>query len=217
MVRDIEERIKAYHDKVVSANPEMPQGPCVKCLRQPDSFRLHDGRQRSFRFVAGDMVRVVLTILLRWKCPLCRGTFTDYPPFAVPYKRYVRDDIEGFSERYVETDQQTYRSVVRPEKTAVGYENDCQRQLDHSTVWKWLGWLGRLEQRLHMMLEWIRYQSPSHGLFRELTPIAPKKYRSERRKRVLEQARLLLRAAGVYQELSLSKTFPGLETRCLRF
>lgn len=217
MVEDIEKRIKAHHDKVLSVNPPPPEGPCVRCRQQPDSFTLHDGRQRSFRYALGEIVRVVMTILLRWKCSLCKKTFTDYPPFAVPYKRFVRDNLEGFAARYVERDKETYRSVVRPEKTAIGYEGDQEHQFEHSTVWKWLGWLGTQEHRLHKTLEWIRYQSPSHGLFRALSPIAPKKVRSARRKRVLEQARLLLLASRAYRDLLPKATFPRLETRSLRF
>ena len=217
MVKDIEERIKDHHVKVLSTNPDVPEGPCVKCLQQPDFFTLHDGRQRSFRFILLDIVRVAITILLRWKCPLCKGTFTDYPPFAIPYKRFVRDDIEGLSARYVERDKETYRCVVRPEKTAIGYEHDGERQFEHSTVWKWLSWHGTQEKRSAETLEWIRYHSPSHGIFRALTPIAPKKYRSERRKKVLERARLLLLAARAYLDLFQSKTFPRLETNRLRF
>lgn len=217
MIEDIEQRINAHHDKVTSTSPQMPEGACVKCLQHPGFFALHDGRQRSFRFTIRDIVRVFMTMLLRWKCPLCKATFTDYPPFAIPYKRFVRDDIERFSSRYVKREKETYRCVVRHERTAIGYDQDCERQFEHSTVWKWLRWLGEQEQRLTETLEWIRYHDPSHGIFRELTPIAPKKYRSEKRKHVLEQARMLLLTAREYLDLFKGARFPRLETSHLRF
>ena len=216
MVEGIEQRIKSYHEEVTSGKRAMPVGPCAKCLQQPAFFTLHDGRQRSFRWVLCGIVRVFMTILLRWKCPLCAGTFTDYPCFAVPYKRYVRDDLERLSARYVEQDKASYRSVVRSGGLATGYEDHAERQLEHSTVWKWLGWHATQEKRSASMLEWIRYRNPSHGIFRAMVPVAPRKYRSERRKRELEQARLLLQAARVYRDLTDRLTFPGSETPCLQ-
>jgi len=162
------------------------------------------------------MVRVFMTILLRWKCPMCGGTFTDYPSFAVPYKRYVRDDIENLSARYVEEDRTSYRSVVRSSGLATGYEGESERRLEHTTVWKWLGWHATQEQQTSRMLEWIRCQNPSHGLFRAMFPVAPRKYRSDRRRRELEKARLLLRATREYRGLSGALTFPRSDTPCLQ-
>lgn len=48
------------------------------------------------------------SVLTRWKFLVCHKAFTDYPDFALPYKRYVRQDLCQLSGRYVFDDSVSY-------------------------------------------------------------------------------------------------------------
>jgi len=66
---------------------------CPICKEAPDYFKPHDCRKRVFLVIVEWVVQKIESVLGRWKCPLCNHTFTYYPNFAIPYKRYVKDNI----------------------------------------------------------------------------------------------------------------------------
>jgi len=72
-------------------------------------------------------------------------TFTVYPSFASPYKRYVLEDIEKISKKYLEDEQQTYDTAVNNKGSSIGYEEEGNKNVDHflapSTLWRWIRWL----------------------------------------------------------------------------
>ncbi len=74
----------------------------------------------------------------RWKCQLYKRTFTVYPEFALPYKRYLLPDIIELAAKYLEDDRQTYhRNVLRNNveiyhKASEGSESESQ--LAHTTL-----------------------------------------------------------------------------------
>lgn len=84
--------------------------------------------------------------MARWKCLECGKTFTAYPPFASPYKRYALDDILRLSSKYIQDEQQTYYTVVTHEGSSIGYEEENKKNVDHflapSTLWRWIRWSG---------------------------------------------------------------------------
>ena len=64
---------------------------CRHCNTSSKDFKRHEARQRQFYVISENIVNVILGLLIRWKCSGCDITFTDYPEFAVPYKRYTVD------------------------------------------------------------------------------------------------------------------------------
>jgi len=62
---------------------------CRHCKRvlSPDQFKYHGLRRRSFLVEIGDLIEKVSSWLVRLKCCFCKGTFTVYPEFALPYKK----------------------------------------------------------------------------------------------------------------------------------
>jgi hypothetical protein len=191
---------------------------CPRCAGIPDTFKIHERRQRTYRVVIESLVHCVRTLVVRWKCALCQDTFSACPAFAVPHKRYVRDVVLSFGQRYLGDDSTSYRRAVRGEGLPIFYADERdgvmdERALAGSTLHRWLGWLGQLERTLHEAHRLVRMASATTGLFRKMHPVPPWKYRStERRKRLLVALRLLT-AEEAYRRLFTVSIFPGLATR----
>jgi len=139
----------------------------------------------------------------------CGVTFTHLPWPCVPFKRYLRAEIEKRSEAYVETDTMTYRKVVKERGAAVVYDDpvaDAQsteaekeaeavRELAPSTPHRWIGGIAAGAERLRRVVKQAR-QTHLGGRLSTVI-ISPVKYRSEARKRALEACCLLLRALRI--------------------
>ncbi len=213
-VTPVEEIIQRHTDSIISGNIKPPQGSCPKCFETPNTYKLHECRKRKFRFIVGCFVRIVLSLLVRWECPICGRTFTEYPAFALPYKRYVLMDIELLCEDYLENEK-SYQETVSCEDEVIGYEEKAgkvdERQLSPSTPWRWLGFLGSMKNTLTEALNLIRQKAPDSYIFRELFPIFPGKYRTLKRKLLLQNAWKLLQANQIFQHLFGEKIFPRYE------
>jgi hypothetical protein len=187
---------------------------CQKCKSSHDDFKLHERRDRLFYVIIDSFVHTVESFLGRWKCYLCRATFTVYPEYALPYKRYVKDVCISLSEDYVTKDAATYLSVIKSFEYKTETANENPRMLERSTVWRWLSFFGSLKNTLRNAFDIIRQAAPNSTVFRQISPIHPKKYRSDERKIVLEQAFQLFTADAKYQGILGHSLFPDLATRC---
>lgn len=102
-------------------------------------------------------------------------------------------------QRYLEWDHETYRSCVEASPGMVlgyvapaGQTKIDERALSHSTLWRWIGYLGALTASLTLGLElWIQHH-PSSDLHRFPGSVAPRKARSLPRLESLRTARRLL-------------------------
>jgi transposase len=191
-----------------------PDQPCPRCQSE-EGFRQHHRRLRHVLAIAAGFVVPFVICLKRWKCCSCGATFTHYPDFLVPYKRYVLPAIVALSEQYVTAPEATYRDVIQPEGMALGYaENEDgaidERQLSHTTPWHWLTWLGGMTRLTDQAVDLLRQKDPDFELHRAVRPIFPGKYRSMKRKKILERAAELLRTGRRFAELFLRFIFPPL-------
>jgi hypothetical protein len=215
----VEEIICKHTNAVISGNIQSPHGSCPRCFETPGRFRLHERRERGFRFIVGSFVRIIISLLVRWKCPICGRTFTEYPDFALPYKRYVLMDIERLSEDYLENEK-SYQQGVSCEGEAIGYEERDgkidERQLSASTLWRWVGSVGLMDNVLTEGLNLIRQKDPDSYLFRGLLALWPGKYRSEERKVLLQSAWKLLQANRIFKQLFGHQIFPRYAIRYAR-
>ena len=206
---------------------------CPTCGRRPAAFKYHATRKRTFRVIVDRMVQTVVSALTRWKCPACRETFTLYPDFALPHKRYVRQDVCRLSERYVTEDDPSYRKAVQVNGTAVYYDAGAggrqavdnratagdSQAIDDRTLWpstlhRWIGWVGGLRRTLREAFQLIRARSATCDVHRDLVPLAPGKYRGEQRKAVLQACGRLFRTDEAYRNLFQTSIFPDLATVC---
>ncbi len=207
------------HDQAVRAGRVAYEAAvCPRCQGIPDAFKIHERRERTFRVVIERLVHCVSALVVRWKCGLCRLTFSPCPDFALPYKRYVRDVVLGFGTHYLGDDAMSYRRAVRVEGLPVFYSGGSDGAIDErglagSTLHRWLGWLGRLDKTLRSALQLIRARSPRSGLFRRAYAVPAWKYRSTERRQRLQVGLELLSAEAVYRSLFSVSIFPGLATR----
>ena len=177
---------------------------CPYCRAVPKKF-IRNGRRRRFFLVVRDGgICKISAHVIRWKCPACRRSFTEYPDFAIPYKRYTRHDIIALCETYLAHEWTTYRDTVcdngmplfYPEKEpdptwwkqADEDEVDpdtCAPALSHTALYRWLTTLANpgFQDMQH---------GPSSGAARAPGRVSPNKFRSEERRQALERCAELL-------------------------
>jgi hypothetical protein len=212
LLKDIMEYGHAATHGGVPCNLDM----CPRCHGHPVRFRPHGVRNRLFLVFAAEVIRRVFSYLTRWKCPLCNETFTLYPDFAIPFKRYVLVLIFKRCTAYVSDEARTYREGVKKGGESMSYANANRgRMLWASTLWDWVGTLGRLSVTARQALNLIKQKDPSTEIFRALGQLRIRegKYRSEARKRILLCCRALGIVDRVYARLFGKSVFPELATR----
>jgi len=212
----LEEKIQQHTNAIISGEISPPEGCCPLCFTQPITFKLHECRRRSFRYTVGNYVKTIMSLLARWKCPACGKTFTTYPPFALPHKRYVLTDIKRLSKQYLEDEHQSYRTTVTFKGLPIGYQEKDDKNVDHfldpSTAWRWIRWLGfnrsYANQGLHLTGHIVQHSS----IFQLVPRVVSGKYRSLHRKIILQSAKALLYTEQEFQRLFGHKNFLHLAT-----
>jgi hypothetical protein len=219
--RDLCERIKQYGIKAKlkaeCGGITCDLDRCPHCRGRPGRFKRHGVRKRLFLVFAEDVIQRVWSYLSRWKCPLCKRTFTLYPAFALPFKRYVLAFIQARCAAYVADEARTYREGVEQGGVALCHEDaDSGAQLWPSTLWRWVSALGHFAQTVRQALNLIKQKDPATGVFRALggLRIREGKFRSQARKRVLRRCYELVTADRAYARLFTVSVFPGLATAC---
>jgi hypothetical protein len=131
----------------------------------------------------------------------------------LPRKRYVKQPVLekgseylGTGQSYLETTKHEGMSIVYDDRTVTG--NRVPLGLAPSTVWRWLSWLGRMPGTLQAAWGLIRQKDSNSTLHREPWAVSPTKYRSEKRRDVLQQAMQLLAIDRVCKKLFGEGIFP---------
>jgi hypothetical protein len=160
---------------------------CPLCGGVPGRFWRNGVRARLF-LVFAEVVCRVWSHLTRWRCPLCRQTFTLYPDFALPHKRYPAPFVLARCGAYASDGARTYREGVLEEGMPVGHADaDAGMELSASTLWRWVGTLGGLVEAERRLLDLVKQKDPSTVLFRALAGVRIRegKYRGEGRRQML--------------------------------
>lgn len=219
MLPDQIETIHRYTEDVRQKKIKPTCNCCPRCHKEPGRFTLHDCRERTFLVVVERTIKRVLSLLTRWKCPLCKHPFTLYPPFALPNKRYVRTCVFELTEGYLEHDLVSYREAVKVGSMPVFHDLDASgtiddRTLSHSTLHRWIPFFSALTATFTEALRLIRERSATSDLFRRIFPFAPEKYCSEERRGILARALKALAVEREFRGLFNRSIFPELATAC---
>ncbi len=207
------EQIQEYTEKVRKGEVECSLSCCGHCSIGAEFFKRHEARQRQFYAIVDDMVKVILGLLIRWKCCGCGKTFTDYPDFAVPFKRYTLPTIKKYSGLYTEDHQSTYRKVII--KNIIGYA-DSEQQLSHTSIHRWITSFGNYTNIIRKAQDYYLQAKPESSICRELASLSIplKKYKTEERKSILQRCRQLLRLDVKYSALFNVSIFPNIGAKC---
>jgi hypothetical protein len=210
------EDIKAYQQKVEKDKitpHHLP--PCPRCSVDSSFFKIHAYRERRFLIIIEMLIKAAYCSLVRFKCPGCGKTFTNYPDFAIPHKHYTRPSIMGFSANYVESDNMTYQQAVMVDSSVPGYpQNDAT--LAPSTIHRWITTLGSFTQTCRTALILLLQENPVSSICRDLARliIPQRKYKTNQRKKQLIGCRQLVIIEAFFQATFKTSIFTKLAMRC---
>lgn len=194
-------------DRINEDSARRPRRQCRKCDHR--HFHWHEACIRWFLLILGKIVYAIRCVIYRWRCANCGATFRHLPSICVPFKRYLRSEIETRASAYVETDPMSYRKVVTDGGAALVYDapiadaqsTDAEKeaehvpQMSHSTPHRWISAIAASHERLQPVVKQARETELGGCL--SLIIISPLKYRSEVRKLVLFTCFRLLRALRI--------------------
>ncbi len=155
---------------------------------------------------------IAICLIIRWKCPSCKKTYTQLPDFGLPRKRFVLPVILHYASACLNGPDITYRSLFSPD--FIGYP-DSDTQLSHTSVHRWLATLGSMRNTLSGAQALILQKVPDATVCRDAAGLTVhvQKYRSEKRKGLLETCLRLFFVDGVFQKTFDRSIFPRFATR----
>jgi hypothetical protein len=210
------EAIKAHQRKVEKDKITPDNLPsCPRCSVESQFFKIHAYRERRFLIIIEMLIKAAYCSLVRFKCPGCGKTFTNYPDFAIPHKHYTRPSITGFSASYVESENMTYQKAVMVDSSVPGYpQNDAT--LAPSTIHRWITTLGSFTQTCRTALILLLQENPVSSICRDLARliIPQRKYKTNQRKKQLIGCRQLVIIEVFFQVTFKTSIFTKLAMHC---
>ena len=210
------EDIKAYQQKV-EKDKITPHNlpPCPRCSVESEFFKIHAYRERRFLIIIEMLIKAAYCSLLRFKCPGCGKTFTHYPDFAIPQKHYTRPTITGFSARYLNSEDITYRQALMVDDSVPGYpQNDAT--LAPTTIHRWITTLSRFIQTCRTALTLLLQENPVSSICRNLARVVipQRKYKTKQRKKQLINCQQLMMVEAFFQATFKTSIFTKLAISC---
>jgi hypothetical protein len=156
------------------------------------------------------------------------GRLPTTPTFVLPYKRFATPCLLTRAEDYLQDPAITYRKTVRHERRVIAYTHPPQRAVskhaseheyceeaivDHSLIWRMVGWLGSLTLVLDQARAMILQRNPESTCHRVDGSVDPHKARSLDRMAKLETARQLLQIIPEWEACFGCRFFPRFATR----
>ena len=210
------EDIKAHQLKVEKGKirpDNLP--PCPRCSVESEFFKIHAYRERRFLIIIEMLIKAAYCSLLRFKCPGCGKTFTHYPDFAIPHKHYTRPTITGFSARYLNSEDITYRQALMVDDSVPGYpQNDAT--LAPTTIHRWITTLSRFIQTCRTALTLLLQENPVSSICRNLARVVipQRKYKTKQRKKQLINCQQLMIVEAFFQATFKTSIFTKLAISC---
>ncbi len=139
---EIIDRIDSHTRTVFTGGATRQPVRCSHCRTRSRKYRFCGRRRRALLVVDKCWVRQVTTFLAHWQCMRCGRAFTDYPDFAVPYRRYAGPTILRLCRRYMTDKDMSYTEAVKYNHMAIAYEGNGleidERQLSPGTLRDWV-------------------------------------------------------------------------------
>lgn len=138
----------------------------------------------------------------------------------MPRKQFVKTTLLERTKDFL-GGQKSYRQAVRQQQRSLVYDDRQEHSLAakgaalaHSTLWRWLSWLGQLTRTMQQASQLIGQKDPLSTLHRQVIRIDPGKYRSPQRRMSLEQAACMLLVEAAFREHFGKQIFPRFATAC---
>lgn len=151
---------------------------------------------------------------------LATGRSPTIRPFALRRKQFVSSTLLDRAKDFLGSPK-SYRQAVREQQRSFVYDDRQEHPLAtqgaalaHSTLWRWLAWLGQLTRTMQQASQLICQKDPHSTLHSQVIPVDPRKYRSEPRRMSLEQAARMLLVEAAFHEHFGKKIFPRFATGC---
>ena len=210
------EDIKAYQQKVEKDKITPHNLPsCSRCSVDSSFFKIHAYRERRFLIIVEMLIKAAYCSLVRFKCPGCAKTFTNYPDFAIPHKHYTQPTIMGFADTYIQDDDMTYQQALMVDNSVPGYpQNDAT--LAPSTIHRWITTLSRFTKTCRTALILLLQENPALSIYRDLARliIPQRKYKTKQRKKQLINCRQLMIVEAFFQATFKTSIFTKLAISC---
>ncbi len=213
------EDIKA-HQQRVEKNKITPDNlpPCPRCNVESAFFKIHAYRERRFLIIIEMFINAAYCSLVRFGCPGCGKTFTHYPDFAIPHKRFTRQTITAFSANYIESKNMTYQQAVMVDNDVPGYPQTDSADaptLAPSSIHRWITSLSRFTQTCRTSLILLLQENPVSSICRDLARliIPQRKYKTHQRKKQLIGCRQLMIVEAFFQATFKTSIFTKLAIR----
>jgi len=145
--------------------------------------------------------------------------------FVLPYKRFATPCLLSRAKQYLTRPRLTYRQSVRDGRSLIGYPSRTreassddaspphQSVVDHSLIWRFVGWLGGLTSVLDEARSMVLRIDPASLCHRRSGSVAPHKARRLERMSTLETARELLLVIPEWEGHFGCSFFPRFATR----
>ena len=151
---------------------------------------------------------------------IATGPLPTTRPFALRRKQFVSPTLLERTKDFLGTPK-SYRQAVREQQRSLVYDDRQEHPLAaqgaalaHSTLWRWIGWLGGLTRTMQQASQLICQKDSRNTLHSQVISIDPRKYRSDQRRISLEQAARMLLVEAAFQEHFGKKIFPRFATGC---
>ena len=162
---------------------------------------------------------------------MCGKTFTITPNFALPNKHYVKKVVFQGAYEHAKDNKASYEKTAgemckgycgvnkdgEPDSAAPPPRNpktNNEPSLAASTIHRWITFLGEEKEVAREAVKMITERDPSSTLFRLTFSITAQKYRSQARKKVLQNCLKLVEINRKFEELFKSSLFPIFATAC---
>jgi hypothetical protein len=138
----------------------------------------------------------------------------------LPHKRFVSPVLQGKAQDFLGSETSTYRTRCQAQGRWLVYDDrqddplaKAGAALAPSTLWRWLSWLADgLPNTFRAARQLIREKEPESVLHREGWAVAPRHYRSEARRQVLQRALEAIVVERVFQRRFGKAIFPNFAT-----
>ncbi len=121
----LEQLLEQLDQDVYKHTLSLPQSPCPQCKTPAGGFHRHGLVSRQVLVIHSEnQVLSFLTSLMRWKCRVCDRTFRHYPPYMLPYSRYLLPQQIDLAGLYLDEAAISYRGVCRKRGLPLSYAGE---------------------------------------------------------------------------------------------